>query len=90
MLYCFIDKYINGKQEYNDEIKFAISKKCFIYYNREKDLFLDENDNVILVKNKEVFPVVFVNSIHYIFDALNRHGAITCNTLLDIEKLLIG
>ena len=46
MLYCFIDKYIEGKQNYNNEIKYAIDKKCFIYYNETINSFMDENDNL--------------------------------------------
>ena len=80
MLYCFNAKHFNDNERTNKEIEYAISKKVFIYYDEEANVFKDENDNEVDVTNKKVFPVSFIFQLPALIKALTDNGAIIPNT----------
>lgn len=80
MLYCFNAKHFNDNERTNKEIEYAISKKVFIYYDEESNVFKDENDNEVDVTNKKVFPVSFIFQLPALIKALTDNGAIIPNT----------
>lgn len=80
MLYCFNAKHFNDNERTNKEIEYAISKKVFIYYDDESNVFKDENDNEVDVTNKKVFPVSFIFQLPSLIKALTDNGAIIPNT----------
>ena len=87
MLYCFNAKHFDDNERTNKEIKYAISKKMFIYYDEENQVFKDENDNPVDVHNKEVFPVSFIFQLPNLIKALTNNGAIIPNTIEQIHMV---
>lgn len=87
MLYCFNAKHFSDNERTNKEIEYAISKKVFIYYDEESNVFKDENDNEVDVTNKEVFPVSFIFQLPALIKALTEKGAIIPNTIDQIHKV---
>ena len=87
MLYCFNAKHFSNNDRTNKEIEYAISKKVFIYYDEAENVFKDENDNVVDVHNKEVFPVSFIFQLPALIKALTKNGAIIPNTLDKIHMV---
>lgn len=85
MLYCFNAKHFNDNERTNKEIEYAISKKVFIYYDEEEQVFKDENENKIDVQNKKVFPVSFIFQLPALIKALTDNGAIIPNTMEQIK-----
>ena len=55
MLYCFNAKHFNDNERTNKEIEYAISKKVFIYYDEEEQVFKDENENKIDVQKLNIY-----------------------------------
>ena len=72
MLYCFNAKHFKDNERTNKEIEYAISKKVFIYYDEESNVFKDENDNEVDVTNKEVFPVSFIFQLPALIKVIKR------------------
>ena len=87
MLYCFNAKQFDDNERTNKEIEYAISKKLFIYYDEKEDVFKDENDNIVDVHNKEVFPVSFIFQLPSLIKALTDNGAIIPNTQEQIHMV---
>ena len=87
MLYCFNAKHFRDNERTNKEIEYAISKKVFIYYDEEEQVFKDEFDKIVDVGNKEVFPVSFIFQLPALIDALTKNGAIIPNTIDQIHMV---
>ncbi len=87
MLYCFNAKQFNDNERTNKEIEYAIRKKVFIYYDEKEDVFKDENDNIVDVHNKEVFPVSFIFQLPALIKALTDNGAIIPNNQEQINMV---
>ena len=87
MLYCFNAKHFDNSERTNKEIEYAISKKIFIYYDEQAQVFKDENDNIVDVHNQEVFPVSFVFQLPTLIKALTDNGAIIPNTMEQIHMV---
>ena len=56
MYICYSIKKIKNNKIVNEEIKRAIREKRFIYYDRQKNVFLDEYDSIVDVNGKQVLP----------------------------------
>ncbi len=87
MLYCFNAKHFSNNDRTNKEIEYAISKKVFIYYDEEEQVFKDEQENIVDVHSKEVFPVSFIFQLPTLIEALTKNGAIIPNTLEQIHMV---
>lgn len=85
MLYCFSFKNLKGNKRVNAEIEEAMRLDVFIYYDKDKDVFLDKDDNPVDIKNKEVIPITGILQMKDLFNALMRHEAILLNSLNDIN-----
>ena len=87
MLYCFNAKHFSDNDRINKEIEYAIRKKVFIYYDEDNQIFKDENDNIVDVHNKDVFPVSFIFQLPVLIEALTKNGAIIPNTQEQIKMV---
>lgn len=87
MLYCFNAKHFNDNERTNKEIEYAIRRKVFIYYAEQEEVFKDENDSIVDVHNKEVFPVSFIFQLPALIQALTDNGAIIPNTQEQIHMV---
>ena len=87
MLYCFNAKQFNDNERTNKEIEYAIRRKVFIYYDEQEEVFKDENDSIVDVHNKEVFPVSFIFQLPALIQALTDNGAIIPNTQEQIHMV---
>ena len=87
MLYCFNAKHFRDNERTNKEIEYAISKKIFIYYDEEEQEFKDEQNNIVDVRNKKVFPVSFIFQLPALIEALTKNGAIIPNTIDQIHMV---
>lgn len=87
MLYCFNAKHFINNDQTNKEIEYAISKKLFIYFDEKEQVFKDENDNIVDVYNKEVFPVSFILQLPALIESLTKNGAIIPNTIEQIHTI---
>ena len=87
MLYCFNAKHFNDNERTNKEIEYAIRRKVFIYYDEQEEVFKDENDSIVDVHNKEVFPVSLIFQLPALIQALTDNGAIIPNTQEQIHMV---
>ncbi len=87
MLYCYSYKQLPSNKRVNAEMNEAKKRNCFIYYNKNYDVFFNQNDEKIDVKCKKVFPVVGVLDEKIIISALIKQGAIIRNSIEDIDKI---
>lgn len=87
MYYCFNGKEFSDTPRTNREIKYAINKNAFIYYDEKTNVFKDYQDNVIDVKGLRVIPSSFILELPSMINALQQQGAIIPNTLEEINKV---
>lgn len=88
MYICYSIKKIKNNKNVNEEIKRAIREKRFIYYDREKNVFLNEYDSIVDVNGKQVLPTTGVLFIDELVEALEKHGAIIPNNIKSINMII--
>lgn len=87
MLYCFNGQSFPNNKRANEDIKYAKAQGTFIYYDEEKNMFLDASEKVVDVSNKRVMPVSFVKQLPALINALTSSDAIIPNTLDEINMV---
>lgn len=86
MLYCF--NYSNiSIPRVQREIDRAKKDNSFLYYDSDKDIFLDKDDIEVSVSGLSIIPVSGVLQLPKLVNALTKNGALIPNSLEDIHDV---
>jgi len=84
MYYCYNIK----KGLFDDEMKYAKDLGSYLFYDKEKDLFLDKDDNIVDIKGKKIFPRTGAIQSPKLLEALMRHEADSILNIDDYQRTL--
>lgn len=86
MLYCF-SKNTDPNERIKREMIRAKKEHAFIYYSFDEKKFLDENNQEIEIRNKDVMPICDVPELNQMLEAFETASANIPNTNVEIEKI---
>lgn len=84
MYYCYSIK----KGLFDTEMNQAKDLGVYLFYDEDKDLFLDQNNNIIDIKDKKIFPRTGVLQAPTLLNAISKHKGISIIDNIDYEKTL--
>lgn len=82
MLYCTEERKLEG-----NIINKILPRNKIIYYDKEKDLFYDQDHKIISLKDRVVVPISNYQDLSNFYSLLQNKGALFVNKLEDVEKI---
>lgn len=82
MLYCTDKRNLEG-----NTIKKIIPRNKRIYYDQEQDLFFNQDNKPVSIKDRIVMPISNPQSLNEFYSLLQAQGALFTNNLEDVEKI---
>lgn len=86
MVYCFC--FLKGPNErLQREIERAQIEGEFIYYDEDKDIFLDMNNQEVSVSSLDIIPISGIFQLPKMIEALSKNGALIPNSYQQILEI---